>query len=224
MFTFQRLTARRAYTLVEILVTISITAVLLAMVMMNHSRSLTRTAFNHDIEYFSAQLKEVGTFAKKVGIIKPATLLTTTHKTKDNTATDVIKDGYLIWAICSRESSKDSTDNKIKVKYIGSVCSRTPITVGVSQCYVKDIKSGITHGVWVDLFSSTTPEVKDFDVNNNTPVARIIFEPNSLPHSAGMITFKIIEKNEVVRSQRIDIERSGVITLNTASADKRLGS
>ena len=66
----------------------------------------------------------------------------------------------------------------------------------------------------------TQTQLKDGDIK-----ARIIFQPNSLPRKAGSISIALEEGAQDVndvRWQRVDIERSGVITVNTVNRDGRL--
>lgn len=222
---------RYGYTLIELMLVLGITATLLAIMMYRHSYTLTHSTFNQDCELMAATLKETGPQAKKLGMLLPASLMELNHPAKKGATSTVVEQGYALWVICERKSN--SSDAKRVVTSSGVLSHRAPVTVKVSQAYADDVKQNITTGVWMDIYdlgknSSAINTKFDYtSANNNlqlgSPKARIIFEPNMTPRRAGVITITLSEgKSDIVRSQRIDIERSGVITHNTENSGNRL--
>lgn len=227
-----RFNSRRhsAYSLVEIMLVISILAVLLGMMMYRHSYTLTRSSFNQDVELFVGNMKEMGTSAKRLGILMPVSILDEAHVKKGtNVPSDTIRDSYMLWVI---KEKKTSTSNVI-VTASGLICNRSKVNVGISNELTNAKSTKIEAGVWMDIYSLDDPdrmktmkyEYSDCDSgpDGSSLVARILYEPNQLPHKPGIIVISLPDdKSGSIRSQRIDIERSGVITVNTEGKDKRL--
>ena len=210
---------------------ISILAVLLGMMMYRHSFTLTRSTFNQDVELFAGNLKEMGVSAKRVGILMPISILNEPHeKKRTDLPSSTIKDSYMLWMV----KEKKTSDSNVIVTSAGVICNRSKVNVGISSELTGAKSTKIEAGVWMDIYSLDDPKkikTMNYEYNNcdagpdgSNLVARILFEPNQLPHKPGIIVISLPDdKSGSIRSQRIDIERSGVITLNTVDKDKRLG-
>ena len=221
---------------------IGITATLLGMMMYRHAYTLTRATFNQDVELFASTLKETGTSAKKRGVLminNTANYVDQIPKykqeSKQTTTTQIIPPNpskYCLWTI----KEKANKDKPAFIRTCGLISKRAPVVVETTGHYTQDKSMNINIGVWVDLYSVNDP--KDLDKVNSKAgtvpdsavlLARIVFEPSMLPLHPGIINIGLAGENsknkaEVLRWQRIDIERSGVITVNTDDKNSSLAT
>ena len=216
--------ANKGFTLVETMIVVSISAVMLGMMMYRHSFTLTRATYNQDVEFFAASLKEVGTTAKKLGYLifdsdaNDDTKGGTESLSRANeTLSDLGDSKYCVW-VFREKNTKGSVVNRSS----GVISHRSFVSVKVSEGYTNDANKNIKTGSYVDLYLDDNPNM---DINtSNKPDARIIFQPNMLPYRPGTVQIGLQEGKsvDIERWQRIDIERSGAITVNTVDKDSRL--
>ncbi len=206
------------FSLIEILIVISITATLLGVMMYRHSYTLTRSTFNQDCELFAASLKEMGTIAKKIGYLKiNKTLIRDPSVEQPKTLTS-LDTNYCIWII-----KEKNTDEIGRIRSSGIISRRSKVAINASDTFIADAAktSDVDIGAWVDLYLCSDPNT---DINSLTgqPAARIIFQPNALPYKSGSIQIGLVDgkTDNVNRWQQIDVERSGAITVNTVEASR----
>lgn len=225
---------KRGFTLIETMVVIAILAIVLAMTLYNQSRNLTRSTFNQDMEMFTATLKEAGTTAKKLGMINiegetNSERIAPTQKKDDES--NIMTNKYCLWVL--KEKMSPDAKAPTYIRNSGIICKRGLVNIQTTQTFQEEKKKKVNMGVWIDLYEMDTPDVVLGGVLGETQTqlkdgnikARIIFQPNSLPRKAGSISIALEEGSKDVndvRWQRIDIERSGVITVNTVDREGRL--
>jgi len=217
------------------MVVLSITGIILGFAMYRQSRTLTRSTFNQDVEMFASTLKEAGTTAKKLGIINiegETYSATEAPKQKETKETLMSSNKYCLWVLKEKSSpAKDGDKGRTFIRSGGVICRRGPVSFTSTNTYQQETKKIVNMGVWMDIYETDDPNivlgptVEDTSaLTKATLKARIIFQPNSLPRRSGSLSIRLEEgeKGDLQRWQKIDIERSGVITLNTVDNKDRL--
>lgn len=204
------------FSLVEIMIVISITATLLAVMMYRHSFTLTRSTYNQDVETFAANLKEMSTTAKKIGYLKINDTLITDASTTERKTDTTDKQNYCLWIVREKANSNSNAVDRAS----GVLSRRAQVSMNISNNFTTDAGKTMNIGVWADLYFKSEPNATI--ESSDTPDARIIFQPNGLPYSAGTLKIGLMDgrADKVERWQQIDIERSGVITVNTVEASR----
>ena len=225
----------RGFTLIETMVVLSITGIILGIAMYRQSRTLTRSTFNQDVELFASTLKEAGTSAKKLGIMNiqgetNSSMIAPKQKKAEESL--AISNKYCLWVLKEKPSTAvEGPNGRTFIRNGGVICRRAPVRVTTTATYQAEAKKQVNMGVWMDIYETENPNfvlgptVEETDFTKSTLKARIIFQPNSLPRQSGSISIRLNEgetEAELERWQKIDIERSGVITLNTVNNKERL--
>ena len=224
--------SHRGFTLVETMIVLAITGIIMGIAMYRQHRTLTRSTFNQDVELFASTLKEAGTTAKKLGMMNiegETNSALTPPNQKETTESLILNNKYCVWVL--KEKSNPELKEKTVIRSGGVICRRSPVTIKSTSTYQQEIKKQVNMGVWMDIYETESPDivlgptVEDTEaLSKATLKARIIFQPNSLPRKSGSLSIRLDEneQQEYERWQKLDIERSGVITLNTVDNKTRL--
>ena len=121
------------------MVVIAIFAILLGMTLYNQSRNLTRSTFNQDMEMFTANLKEAGTTAKKLGMLNiegetNSERIAPNQKKEDES--NIMTNKYCLWVLKEKMRSDDKEPTYIRSS--GIICKRGLVNVQTTQTFQED--------------------------------------------------------------------------------------
>lgn len=199
--------------LIELMVVISITAVLLAMGGYHYRKSHNTQVFNDEVQQFYENMKSAPVLAQASGVLTIDGGVDFKTLTDDINSLQALESGAFFWVL----------KHNGEIKGMGKLGSSEISSIKLNKTYKSYANKTISQGSWMEIYTVTRDNLKALPLdrilkeNKGKIAAKIVFQADGSPIVPGKLEICTLARGKATRKRIVEIDKNGGIKLSTGN-------